>query len=294
MNSPSSISVRTIWLALWISTIGLNPAGALNLFADEPKEQSSEQNTSKGPDAAVHSERLELMRRRVSALKAEVEKPGGRENSELIPSPLLRFNNHASKIIVDDATVWCWGQVGRPIILATAEPDGVEVVSLSEYPVSLSGRVGLKWKATASEVKWNPVPNAPEPASNASARSRQMKEICGRFSAVGRYGDGTDLELRLLVRHLHRYANPEEKLIDGAIFTLAGGTNPEVILMLECRESEKGQSAWYYGLARQSGGNLVTRLDDKIVWECPAIKGWDNRAPYTNFKFDPDSEIRSK
>lgn len=294
MNRQRSTVVREVSLVFWTAIIGFCFAAVHDGPADEPKDQSTNENKSANADDQVNTERLQLMRRRVGALKAEVETPHGSENAELIPSALLRFNNLASKIIVDDATVWAWSHAGRPVILATAEPDGVEVVSLSEYPVSLSGKSGLKWKATASEVKWKVVPDAPEPAVNAVARARQMKEICGRFSAVGRYGDGTDLELRMLVRHLHRYANPDQELIDGAIFALAGGTNPEVILMLECRETQKGKSAWYYGLARQSGGNLETRLDDKIVWECPAIKGWDNRAPYTNFRFDPDSDASPK
>ena len=289
MNYSSTNFVSRSGLVLGIAIIGLCFTIVPDVFGGDPKDQTSDEEKAKETDSSPNSERLELMRRRVSKLNAEVETPQGSVKAELIPAPLLRFNNLASKIIVDDATVWAWGQVGRPMILATADPNGVEVVSLSEHPVSLSGRSGLKWKAAASEIKWKLVPNAPQPAPNAVARARQMKEICARFSAVGRYGDGTDLELRLLVRNLHRYANPDEKLSDGAIFALAGGTNPEVILLLECRETDKNQSAWYYGLTRQSGGNLEARLDDKIVWECPAIKGWDNRAPYmSNFKFDPD------
>ena len=281
-------------LSLIAASLVLGVICVVHLHADEPKNQPPDDASGQKFDDTASVERLAVMRRRIAALTAECESNDGLVQVDIISSPLLRYSNQASKVVMLDATVWAWGRVGRPVALASVEPDGFEVVSLSERPVSFTGKRGLKWKATASDIKWKPVPNADKPGATALIRVRQMKEITARFSAAGYYGDGTDTELRLLVRHLHRYADPDNKLIDGAIFTFAGGTNPEVILLLECRESIKDQSAWFYGICRLRSGRLVTKLDDLVVWECQGIGGWSDRAPYTSLRFDPDDKVLSK
>src|SRR5580700_11413513 len=89
VNSSSTNVVSRSWL-LWIAMIGLCPAIVPGVSGSDPKEQASDDEKVKGTDSP-NSERLELMRRRVSALTAEVETPHGPVKAELIPAPLLRF-----------------------------------------------------------------------------------------------------------------------------------------------------------------------------------------------------------
>jgi hypothetical protein len=73
-------------------------------------------------------------------------------------------------------------------------------------------------------------------------------------------------------------------LVDGAIFLLAYGRNPEFVRLIEARREDKGQPAWFYGLARMSAARLRVKLDDREVADLrkPVVAGWRN--PY--FAFD--------
>jgi len=233
--------------------------------------------------------RMNLMRRRVMSLSAEFETPGGRAKAEIIEAPLLRYNNPAGQIVTLDSAVWAWGRVGRPVALASVEEAGCELVSLADKGVSLTGKSGFDWSPTASEVKWQILPAAPVPGDSPVVRARQMKETAKRFSATGHYGSGQEnTELRLLDRQLHRYADRDHGLLDGAIFAFVAGTNPEVILLVECREDRQQRPHWFYAFARLSAGALDARLGDQLVWNCPAISEWVASAPYTVGRFGPE------
>ncbi|HEY3966726.1 MAG TPA: hypothetical protein VGM05_19340, partial [Planctomycetaceae bacterium] len=108
-----------------------------------------------------------------------------------------------------------------------------------------------------------------------------MTEIARRLSATGVYKDGKEvIELRLLDRPLRRFADREHGLIDGAFCAFAGGTNPEVLVMIECRQDGSGNSAWHYGFARMGAGRLTARLGETVVWERSEIKLWNPSEPY--------------
>lgn len=66
--------------------------------------------------------------------------------------------------------------------------------------------------------------------------------------------------------------------MDGATFLLASGRNPEIALLIEARREDKGQSAWFYGLARISAARLSVKLDDRKVADLPkpVVSGWRN------------------
>lgn len=232
--------------------------------------------------------RLAVMRSRVHSLTAELQldKAEPATKLEVVDPPLLRYSNLAADVVTDDATVWAWGRSGRPRMLASVEAAGCEVVSLSAEPVSLTGKSGWKWSSKSSAIEWQRVPNAPKPADSATARARQMKDIVARFSATGRYDTSGSIELRPLVRSLHRYESATDGIIDGGIFAFAAGTNPEVFVLIESRRAGKDPSLiWYFACARLSAGALEARLDKKVVWTCPAIKAWDIKAPYCSLPF---------
>src|SRR5262249_6419104 len=79
-----------------------------------------------------------------------------------------------------------------------------------------------------------------------------------------------------------------DRLVDGAIFAFAQGTDPEILLVLEAR-SEKGKPIWQYALARFSDLPLVVKHKDTEVWRVPTSTMNDGRAPY----FARDVEQRS-
>ncbi len=54
-------------------------------------------------------------------------------------------------------------------------------------------------------------------------------------------------------------------MIDGGLFNFAHGTNPEAVMVIECRQLETGLE-WSYGFLPLAGAALTAKLDGKIVW----------------------------
>lgn len=265
------------WLLLLVSSIQF-------AFADD-SDPDAERESERRASVA----RLTLMRRRVRSLSAVVDTTTGSTKVDVIEAPLLRYSNPAANIVTLDATIWAWGRVGRPAALASVEAEGCELVSLTEQGLSLSSRSGLKWTPHDSEATFKILPDGPIPGDSEVVRARQMKEQARRFSAKGHYGDDSkNLELRLMDRYIHRYADTENGIVDGAIFAFAAGTNPEVLLFVECRKSDQIRRDWFYACARLSAGGLDVRLDENVIWTRPPITRWDSVAPYISAAFTSD------
>ena len=110
-----------------------------------------------------------------------------------------------------------------------------------------------------------------------------MKVLVRRFSASERGGDDQTYELRLLPQPIHRYADPDKEIIDGALFVFANGTNPEVIAVLECQTTGTGDPVWKYGFAPLTTAPATARLDDDVVWSKPQNSLPKRQEPYTYF-----------
>ena len=232
--------------------------------------------------------RLEMMRGWASSLAVKVDIDGEFVERQILDIPLLHYHNLPGETL--DATLWAWGSGGRPIALASISRErnvsniekwSCELVSLADKPVMLTAIPGWKWAPATSGIEWKPVADAPVAGETLVVRLRQMKEIARRFSATGIYQDGKErIELRLIDRALHRFSDPEHGLIDGAVYAFACGTNPEVLLLIECRKDGSGNVAWHQGFARLGAGHLAARLGDRVVWERPEIKSWNAAEPY--------------
>ena len=74
----------------------------------------------------------------------------------------------------------------------------------------------------------------------------------GKKAAVERY------ELRVLPQPVHRYADAKSGLIDGGMFLIAYGLNPELVLLVEARREGSSEPAWQCGFARIVGDGYFT------------------------------------
>ena len=72
------------------------------------------------------------------------------------------------------------------------------------------------------------------------------------------------MDLRLLPQPAYRYAE-EGKIVDGAVFIFAHGTNPECCVLLEAYQDGKG-SRYRYAVAPMSIYKLEARYKDAPVW----------------------------
>lgn len=206
----------------------------------------------------------------------------------LKPVPVLRWRN-VVRGQEGEAMMVVWPHKGRPIAMASIYPwQGKmthEFDSLSrESKVIAREKDRVIWSPESPGVEFKGVPKAPRPARTAAERLRQMKTIAEGYKAVmtGWAGDNSDQEaLRLLPRPLYRYdlanvKDPDPKLLDGALFGYALGTDPEVVLVLEA-VGTADKAEWQAAFVRATSGGLEVKFGDEVVWT--AKKAPANRNP---------------
>ncbi len=74
---------------------------------------------------------------------------------------------------------------------------------------------------------------------------------------------------------LFEYSSPKQKVIDGAIFSFAVATDPEVLLLVEAFEDDLNGSkrtGFRYAFARFHYWNVAVFEGDKKAWEAPLDK----------------------
>lgn len=128
-----------------------------------------------------------------------------------------------------------------------------------------------------------PLRDAPVPAEGARQRLVQIRSLSREFSAHSIDHDGGKWELRILPQPLYRYESKDPEVVDGALlaFVTDAGTDPEILLLLEARQTRDG-ARWHYGLARFSDYALYVNLGEQQVWS--AVRDstedtWEHDAP---------------
>ena len=200
--------------------------------------------------------------------------PGKKESeAKLVAEPVLRYGDSTRKN--DEGSLWIWQTGGRPIAIAGIEfypsrPKGpswlYEIASLSSERISVQRGDDLAWTAKEPGAKWQPIADADPPADKPVRRLAQMKELSRRFTVHERTPTEGRIELRALTSPLYRYGDAASDVLDGAIFSFANGTNPEVLLMLEAHKT-KDAAAWRYALAQMTGAEVFVLRDGEQVWE---------------------------
>ncbi len=230
-----------------------------------------------GKPASASELRFEEMQRRAKATHVSVLRGKQRTRADRTESPLFRYSDQPRGIL--DATFWLWKSGGRPVAFQKVElyrnPNKPPTffycfASLSKTLIESEWDVGMDWKAKAPGVALLNLANGPKPGRTASGRIRQLKQTARRFSVTYKNLDAnTQNELRFLTQPMHRYANKESGLVDGAIFGFAtNGTNPDALLLLEMHRGVQG-SSWKYGWVQMTQGGLEGKLDRKTVWKAP-------------------------
>jgi hypothetical protein len=230
-----------------------------------------------GDDEQEAKKRLEYMQVAVESLEPESTELKPKVALAVASKPLLRYSDptrggiktEAAINFLLDAGVWRLGTDGRPTALVTVEiyqaPDGsrvlsYEFLSMTEKKFSLKHKTQtVHWDATASGLELKELPDAPKPGATAAARLTQMRAQARRFAATERFNKEL-IECRLIAQPLDRYQSEPDKIVDGAIFALANGTNPEIGIVLET-DGER----WHYGLLRLTSAETIVTLDGKDV-----------------------------
>ena len=237
------------------------------------------------PPESTRDEPLELMR----ALAAQYEVTlGGDEASAaaLRPEPLLRWTNPTRE--TEASTLFLFHQAGRPVaVLCLFRFQNRyihELQSLAQGPLRATYPADTAWMPDEPGLVFAPLPNAPTPASTPVGRLLQMRSMARHFGGSVRLSQKQPDALRLLPQPLYRYPDSTPGAADGAIFALVQTTDPEVLLLLEVRDTT-GQPAWHYALARMSSNHLECTLDGAVIWTREADYTYQSTKPYTQFRW---------
>ena len=234
---------------------------------------------------AARKARLKAMQQTAERFKVQAGEGEQRKKVPLLEAPILRFDDPAREF--HDATLWAWGEKGRPLCLLTIEQYGdrswFELIALSSQRFTAEAEA-LRWEPRASSIELQPFPDASPVSDKAPQRLAQMKELLGQLAAheVGR--TGSRYELRLMPRPLHRYNDDKEKVADGAIFAFAYGTNPELLAVIEAR-GEPASARWQIGFARCGTAEQHVLLKAKEIFMLPYAKVTGAKDSYWNFSY---------
>jgi hypothetical protein len=186
---------------------------------------------------------------------------------------------------VDDwsGDVFVWTYAGRPemigcILTGPETKDSRKAIQefhlLGEKPVSPVDMQGKARWAPREGLTLRAVEGAPKPAETAPLRLSQMRQLLRDFTAHLKFNQ-RESDLRLLTQPLMRFQPTDGVVVDGALFTYVwpdGGTDPELILLVECRKTDPGL-AWYYAPARFSTRELWLKHGEREVWRGPSLEG---------------------
>jgi hypothetical protein len=197
-----------------------------------------------------------------------------RQSVELIDRPLLKFTDPVRANV--QGTVWAWGREGRPFALMevfrpSAQAQLVHAATLiSSEPIVVTISDNLKWSPQSSSIRFQTIPTSSPPAEREALRLGQLKDLARKFEAHEFWDpNNSRYELRLLVQPIHRYRDPEKKILDGAIFLLAHGTNPEIALLIEAQGEALDSSEWRFAASRLGSAELHLSLENEEVWSQP-------------------------
>jgi hypothetical protein len=197
------------------------------------------------------------------------------EKLRCVPKPIFR---HAQVVRggQDIGAVWLWIRKDtRPAAVGTVfcwdAGEGYrwmahEFHSLADEPLAATWRGRRQWTPTRAGVEWQPVPDAPLRASSRSQQRQQIHGVARRLRGHSIDHNGGQWQLRLIPKPVYRYQTEVHgQTLDGALYVMCQGTDPEVFLIIEARSTDDGL-LWHYACAAFSDYQLHVQLGGTDVW----------------------------
>jgi hypothetical protein len=225
----------------------------------------------------------------VNGIELEKLADGNWAKVRRIEKPVLNYSEPTRDH--DRGSVWAWGEKGRPVALVKlCQQVGVR----SRWKISVTntsdgklraGRDGARWwRENESAVELKDVPTVPTPATDKQQRQLHLKQMALKFTGHEFWDPGNSrYELRRLGRPLHIYQDEDHGVQAGALYTLANGTNPEIMLFIEARvDLENGTgAAWQFLVGRLAHAELHLQYDGNEVFTAPRANRLSGRdKPY--------------
>jgi hypothetical protein len=149
-----------------------------------------------------------------------------------------------------------------------------------------------------TEWKWYPLAGAAAAGAGGPQRLTQMRAIAAecKVELLDRRNNpkGDDQTPRLLATPIYRYDFARTKPLDGALFAYVIGTDPELLLLLEC-DTSAAAPEWRFGIGRLNRDAVKLRRNSRMVWEAPYIAGVyenDPSEPYHFFGISSGEDLK--
>jgi hypothetical protein len=245
--------MRNLCLLSWLAA-GLAVAAA----ADEDRSR----------EEAAEADRLcaaELPRLRLTADGDALDTP---------KKSVLRWTNPFDGRVYGNTYVWL--RDGRPAAVGCLyrhfHPHRAfcgELAALTGSKLVAKRENALVWQPKG-EWKWHPVPDAATPAGTAAERLVQMRALAREFTVEvldkRNVPKGENQTPRLLPTPLYRYDAGQTRALDGALYAFVLGTDPELLLLLEC-DTAAAKPGWRFGVGRMNRFHTRLKRKGEAVWE---------------------------
>jgi hypothetical protein len=250
----------------------LSPCHLVTLSPCQAQDPPADKTGGKTPDIAPPTAN-ELRDKRVlfmkSALARYTVQVGDRKEPATVGDPCLRWTNPISGSADGILGVYAHNG-GRPAAIGQFFLNGGKkwvneftIIPESDVTILRSGQ--LFWSPSEYVCKLTDLPRSPLPAAKAALRLAQMRAIAAEFSVIDSFGaTATKQTLRLLPQPVYRYSE-KGKILDGAVFIFALGTDPECCLLVEASQ-DNDSSRYRYAIAPMSIYQLEARYKDTPVW----------------------------
>jgi hypothetical protein len=272
-------------------------------WADPPKgsPEAKKDDTEKKIGADADEDDRRAVERLVGGIELEALVGGEWTAVKRIEKPLLYHGDPTRKHT--RGSVWAWGMSGRPVALLELWNNGSNRTKWACGLCNTSGgklrakREGLPWwRENDSTIELKDIPGAPAPAAETALRQRQLKVLGQKFTGHQFWDpNNSRYELRRLERPLHTYRDEANALLDGGLYILANGTNPEVAVFVEARvqPGSKAAPVWQFTIGRMSHAEFHVEYDDKEVFSGPygrPLSGADKPYWVSSIELPPDFE----
>jgi hypothetical protein len=206
--------------------------------------------------------------------------------------PVLRWTNPFAGRVYGNTYLWLQG--GRPAAASSMHRyftpyqsfDG-EVVALTGTKLVAKRDEEVMWHPR-DEWKWHSLDGAPTPAPTAPQRLIQMGAIAKDFTVelldTRNVLKGENQTPRLLPRPLYRYNAEQTRALDGAVYAFVLGTDPELLLLLEC-DTAAATPVWRFGVGRMNCDLIHLKHKGKTVWEVAATTANSPEEVYMYLRF---------
>lgn len=254
----STLQVAIVCVAVFILTLS-----ACAAYAVETPDDQRQQKRGK---------LLDEMRELAKATSVRFQ--GDEHQPQLLASPVFRYDDQPRRFI--DATMWVWTDGGRPVAFEKIEARvldrplwGYCFTSLSEHLLDVTWGTDRAFRSTEPGIVLRPLAEAPAVATRSAERKLQVRKLSREFSAriLINPANNNSEQMRLLSTPIYEYADPQSKLLRGAVFGFAtNGTNPDLLVVLEASGTQS-DLYWHYAAARMTTGGVTLKYRETAVAE---------------------------